>query len=76
MLGTDFAQKNHQLGAIAAPASRIQNASQVFSVRRMISHLHPECDRLFQRPKLSYSPREKYWYTKAPIGKNMLGDIM
>ena len=50
-LGTDFAQKNHQLGAIAAPAGRIQNPLQVFSVQRLISRLHPECDRLFQRPK-------------------------
>ena len=74
-LATGFAQKNHQLGAIATSAGRIQNPAQVLSVQRLISRLHPECDRLFRRPKAQYSPREEYWFTKAPIGKDTSGEI-
>ena len=75
-LGTDFAQKNHQLGGIATPAGRIQNLDQVHSIEMLISKLNPECERLFQRPRTNYSAKDKCWFTKAPMGKNALGEIM
>ena len=75
-LGTDFAQKNHQLEGIATPSGRIQNLDQVHSIEMLISKLNPECDRLLQRPRINYSAKDKCWFTKAPMGKNALGDIM
>ena len=75
-IGTNFAQIKQQLGAIATPSGRIQNLDQVQSIDILISKLNPECDRLFQRPRINYSVKDKYWFTKAPMEKNALGDIM
>ena len=75
-LGTDFAPNKHQLGGIATPCGRIQSLDQVHSIDMLISKMNPEWDRLFQRPRINYSAKDKCWFTKALMGKEALGDIM
>ena len=53
-LSTDFAKKNYQQRGITTPSGRIQNLDQVHSIDMLIKKLNPECDRLFQRPRINY----------------------
>ena len=41
-----------------------------------ISHLHPNCSRLFQRAKDSFVREEMCWYQNRPIGKNSIAKSM
>ena len=40
-----------------------------------LSKLNDECDCLFQTPKQNH-PKSGPWYTKTPMGKNTLGNMM
>ena len=48
----------------------------VLSIEMLIRKLNSECDRLFQRPRINYSAKDKCWFTKTLVGKNGLGDHM
>lgn len=43
---------------------------------KYISHLNPNCARLFQRAKDSFTIDEPIWYQNRPIGKNMIAKFM
>jgi len=45
-------------------------------LKQLLSVLNPEEEALFQRPKRNFSPTDKVWYDKAPIGVNTLGNMM
>ena len=53
---------------------------QVAVIKRYLSKLHPEIDRLFQRAIVGagccVSPGASLWYMKAPLGHNLLNDMM
>jgi hypothetical protein len=44
--------------------------------QKYISHLHPNCSRLFQRAKDSFILEETCWYQNRPVGKNAIGKFM
>lgn len=82
-LSTDFLSKNHQGGVAGSShvsAGLIQDAVQVAVIKRYLSKLHPEIDRLFQRAIVGagccVSPGASLWYMKAPLGHNLLNDMM
>lgn len=47
----------------------------VASFKKYVSKLNDECDFLFQTPKQT-RPESGPWYSKTPMGKNTLGDMM
>jgi len=48
----------------------------VQSFRKYLSKLHPDLECLWQRPLDSFAPSYGVWYSKVPLGKNTLGDMM
>ena len=53
---------------------------QVAVIKRYLSKLHPEIDRPFQRAIVGagccVSPGASLWYMNAPLGHNLLNDMM
>lgn len=82
-LSTDFLSKNHQGGVCGSShvsAGLIQDPLQVEAIKRYLSKLHPDVDRLFQRAGVGagccVSPAADVWYMKAPLGHTILGNMM
>ena len=52
---------------------------QIKTIKNYLSHLNPELDWLFQRPRKprSFKPGEdKVWYCKSPLGVNILDSML
>ena len=45
----------------------------VASFKKYISHLHPQNDYLFQRPKTREVSENEMWYDTMVLGENVLG---
>ena len=79
-LSTDFATKYYQGGLGSSRrnsgAGIITAPNQILSIKLFLEKLHPNCARLFQRVRTSYSPRDKVWYCNAPLGKTTLNSMM
>ena len=80
LLNVELTSKNHP-GGIAdrhePPATgRIQDRDQVFSVKYLLSRLHPQQEALFQKPKPNLRKGEQIWLENIPSGKNSLAQIM
>ncbi|XP_065197698.1 uncharacterized protein LOC135829222 [Sycon ciliatum] len=80
LLNVDLTSKNHP-GGIAdrhdpPTAGRIQDGDQVFSVKYLLSRLHPQQEALFQKPKPNLRKGEQIWFENFPLGKNSLAQIM
>eukprot|EP00117_Sycon_ciliatum_P020217 scpid71501/ scgid18074/ len=80
LLNVDLTSKNHP-GGIAdrhdpPTAGRIQDGDQVFSVKYLLSRLHPQQEALFQKPKPNLRKGEQIWFENIPLGKNSLAQIM
>ena len=41
-----------------------------------MSKLHPECERLWQRPKDGFLDSDKVWYCNSPVGEKKLGTFL
>ena len=48
----------------------------VKSFESYLEKLNPSCDRLWQRPKISFLPEEECWYSNSPIGVKKLQKFM
>ena len=79
-LATDFMSKNHS-GGVAGTSftstGTITDDTQVKAIRKYLSHLHPDCDRLFQRAKtaagMAIADSECIvWFMKSPLSHNIL----
>ena len=73
----NLATKNHPggIGDLAhrkdpPVAGRIQNAEQLFSIKMLLDHLHPNQPALVQRPRKCVPKRDRIRFANAPIGKN------
>ena len=82
-LASDFLSKNHQGGldgSAFSSAGVIRDKMQVSAIQRYLSHLHPDCDRLFQRAVSggTYPMAEgnAVSYIKCPLSHNILGRTM
>lgn len=78
-LTTDFLSKNCPGGIKGrefATAGRITAPYQVDTIKKLIEKSHPEIDRLFQRVRPSFKPSMTTWFMKAPLGHNLLGQMM
>ena len=78
VLSTSFATKNHQGGLSVRDTvseGRIQEPSQVASIKLLFSKLGGKTTRIFQMAKKSYT-KEGEWYTGCPLGKNTISAMM
>ena len=48
----------------------------VASFEKMLNHLHPQCDSLWQRPRDSFHKEGTIWFYKKPAGENLLSTFM
>eukprot|EP00117_Sycon_ciliatum_P047524 scpid82513/ scgid33940/ len=64
-LATDFMSKNHTGGLKGSSFSSIgciEDQRQIRVIKKYLSHLHPECDRLFQRARTTKGMADSCWY--------------
>ena len=70
ILSLDFMSKNHQgrlKGSTFSSAGCITDSEQVATVRRYLDHLHPSCQRLFQRASIDSQPEDATWFMNMPL---------
>ena len=56
--------------------SEVSDICPVRSFETYLSKLNPDCNRLWQYPKDSFSASDECWYTKKPIGKDSLASFL
>ena len=78
-LATDFLSKNCR-GVIKsrsfATAGRINNGKKVAAFKMLLDKGNTVLDRVFQRVHPSFSPSNRFWFMKSPLGHNLLGQMM
>ena len=75
----DFLTKNSPGGINGrefASCGRIENATQVKAMRRLLSFLNPNQPRLFQRILYGCRPNDGPWFANAPLGHNSISEMM
>ena len=83
-LHTDFMSKNHSGGTTGSSfntAGTIADDKQIKAIKLYLSHLHPQCDRLFQRAKTlpgmaMADASASCWYMNVPLSHNLLSNMM
>lgn len=80
VLTRDFCSKNCQ-GGIGGrefvTAGRLQDSKQVAAFRLLLSKLHPDNERLFQRARQGrVAENDKTWFTRQVLGHNLMGSMM
>lgn len=82
-INKDFMTKNHQgglTGSETTTTGRIQDPKQVAAIKRYLSKLNPDLDRLFQRAfgggTTIMEDDAATWFMKAPLSHNMLTSMM
>ena len=75
--------KNHRgglIGSASTTAGCIKDAVQVAAMRRYVSMLHPDLDRLFQRARapagMLVSENDECWFMRSPLSHNLLDGMM
>jgi len=75
----DFLSKNCRGGVDGREfetCGRIQEPRQVEALKKMITKLNPNVDRLFQRALMKVTNDDSIWYMRSPLGRNVLGDML
>ncbi|KAK7105841.1 hypothetical protein V1264_017169 [Littorina saxatilis] len=76
---SDELTKNHQHDTAFVtgfmPAT-LTDSCPVESFRQYISHLNPDCDRLWVYPLDTFSTDSPVWYAKKPIGVNSMSQFL
>ena len=81
-LATSFSSKNHQGGLAGSEWSTsgvITDPTQIAAIKRYLSKLHPEEDRLFQRAlsvSKSFTDDSPSWFMRSPLSHNLLAGMM
>ena len=73
--------KNHRAGDKESysgimPENPSSPLCPVKSFKLYFSKLHPDCDRLWQRPKNSFLEEDRSWYYNVPVGQKTLSGFM
>ena len=78
-LRTGFLTKNSAGGINSrefGSAGRITDPKQVAAIKMLLEKTNPDLDRLFQRVHPSFHPSHQFWFIKAPLGHNLIGQMM
>ena len=79
-LHSDFHSKNCGGGVAGREfetTGRLREARQVDALKKLMSKLHPDVERVFQRALPGEVTSEKeVWFMKAPLGRNLFGDML
>ena len=75
--------KNHRgrlTGCASTTADCIKDAVQVDAMRRYVSNLHPDLDRLFQHARapagMMVSENDECWFMRSPLSHNLLDGMI
>ena len=82
-LATDFMTKNHRgglKGTASTTAGCIKDPVQVAAIRRFMTKLNPDIDRLFQRARapagMLVCEADECWFIRSPLSHNILDGMM
>ena len=80
-LGPSYMSKNHQGGLRGtdwSSAGVIEDPQQIAAIKRYVSKLHPDVDRIFQRAmgKRELSNETPCWFAKSALSHNLLSTMM
>ena len=80
ILKSDFMSKKYAGGLDGiefVSCGRVQDHVRVAAIKKLLSKLHPEEERIFQRALPGIQKEEKpVWFSKMPLGHVVIGDML
>ena len=75
-LDKNHSENDKEMWGAFMPARPDSNKCPVKSFKTMLSKLHPQCDSLWQRPRLIFSENDDIWFSNSRLGQKTLASFM